>query len=61
MSMDEYREFCPEFEDGIYPAIDLINCVNGRKVTGGPAAVRVSEQIALCRDFLDKHATKHID
>ena len=61
MSMDEYREFCPEFEDGIYPAIDLINCVNGRKVTGGPAAVRVSEQIALCRDFLDKHAAKHID
>ena len=51
MSLGEYKDFCPEFEDGIYSAIDLVNCVNGRKVTGGPASARVAEQIALCRDF----------
>ncbi len=51
MSLGEYKDFCSEFEDGIYSAIDLVNCVNGRKVTGGPASARVAEQIALCRDF----------
>ena len=58
MSLGEYKDFCPEFEDGIYSAIDLVNCVNGRKVTGGPASARVAEQIALCRDFTGARKSK---
>ena len=53
LSLDEYKSFSPIFESGVYGAVDLMNCVNGRKVTGGPAAESVKKQIALCRDFLD--------
>ncbi len=53
LSLDEYKSFSPIFESGVYGAVDLMSCVNGRKVTGGPAAESVKKQIALCRDFLD--------
>ena len=53
LTIDEYKSFSPMFEDGVYEAVDLMNCVNGRNVTGGPAAPAVKKQIALCRDFLE--------
>ena len=51
--LNEYKSFSPVFEDGVYEAVDLMNCVNGRKVTGGPAAESVKKQITLCREFLN--------
>jgi argininosuccinate lyase len=53
LTIDEYKSFSPIFDNGVYEAVDLMNCVNGRKVTGGPAAESVKKQIALCRKFLD--------
>ncbi len=37
LSLDEYQAMHPLFEEGVYDAIDLMNCVNGRRVLGGPA------------------------
>ena len=53
LTLDEYKSFCPVFENGVYEAVDLMNCVNGRKVTGGPAAVSVRKQLDDCIKFLN--------
>ncbi len=37
LSMDEFKEFSPLFEEDIYTAISLETCVNLRKIPGGPA------------------------
>ncbi len=37
LSMEEYKEFSPIFEEDVYEAISLSTCVNLRTVTGGPA------------------------
>ena len=54
LTLDEYKSFCPVFENGVYEAVDLMNCVNGRKVTGGPAAVSVRKQLDDCISFLNE-------
>ncbi|MBQ7822216.1 MAG: argininosuccinate lyase [Clostridia bacterium] len=52
LSLDEYRQICPVFDTDVYEAIDLDTCVNGRKVTGGPAKESVLVQIAVLDDFI---------
>mgnify|MGYP000882017417 FL=1 len=44
LSIDNYKKFDEHFEDGIYDAISLENCVNGRKVKGGPAPQNVQKE-----------------
>jgi argininosuccinate lyase len=45
LSIPEYQKFDPEFEDDIYEAINLDNCVKARNVLGGPAPEQVKVQI----------------
>ncbi len=52
LTLDEFHEVCDLFDEGVYEAIDLSNCVNGRKVRGGPAKESVLFQIGLCEAFL---------
>lgn len=52
LTLDEYKRFSPIFDEGIYDAIALENCVDGRKVTGGPAKEPVEKQITALRSFL---------
>ena len=54
LTLDEYRQFSPIFDEGVYAAVDLMNCVNGRKVTGGPASEAVRKQLDNCLDFLNE-------
>ena len=35
--LDKLKEFSPAFEEDVYDAISLKTCVEGRKLTGGPA------------------------
>ena len=42
--IEKYREFSGLFDGGIFDAISLENCVNGRKVIGGPAPENVRAQ-----------------
>ena len=45
LPIEEYRALCPAFDEDVYAAIDLLNCVRGRNLPGGPAPERVREQI----------------
>ncbi len=55
LSLDEYKAVCDVFDEGIYDAINLENCVNGRKVRGGPAKESVERQIKIVDDFIKNH------
>lgn len=45
LPIDEYRAFSPVFDDDVYAAIDLLNCVSQRVILGGPAPETVAKQI----------------
>ena len=51
LTLEEYKMFSPVFEDDVYHALDLATCVEDRKSAGGPAPVRVKEQIESLRKF----------
>ena len=53
LTLNEYKAVCDLFDDGVYEAINLENCVNGRKVHGGPAKESVLYQIGLVDRFLE--------
>ena len=46
LPIEAYREISPAFDEGVYEAIDLMNCVKRRSLAGGPAPEAVAKQIA---------------
>ena len=52
LDINVYKKFSEAFENDIYDAIDLINCVNKRNVVGGSAAEQVVKQIKLAENKL---------
>ncbi len=44
LPLEEYQAVCPDFDGGVYQAISLERCVEGRKVLGGPAPENVRAQ-----------------
>ncbi|MDD2554633.1 MAG: argininosuccinate lyase [Desulfotomaculaceae bacterium] len=52
MSLEEYKVFSPLVEEDVYMAIDIKNCVESRKVPGGPAPEAVAGAIARARQRL---------
>jgi len=55
LSLEEYRAVCDNFDADVYEAIDLLTCVNGRSVRGGPAKESVLRQIAIVDAFIAAH------
>lgn len=55
LTIDEFKSFNDLFDEDVYKAIDLYNCVNQRKVTGGPSIASVEWQIEKMKLFLDKN------
>ncbi len=45
LPQEEYKKVCELFDEGVFEAIDLDNCVKGRAVKGGPAPQCVLEEI----------------
>lgn len=45
LPLEEYKKICELFDEGVFAAIDLDNCVKGRAVKGGPAPQCVLEEI----------------
>ena len=45
MSIGEFKSFSEMFENDIYEAVSLENCVNLRDVTGGTATNQVKQQL----------------
>ena len=56
LTLEEYQQASPLFEEGVYQAINLEQCVRGRKAFGGPAPEAVEEQIRRAEDALAKIA-----
>jgi argininosuccinate lyase len=53
LGMEELKAFSDKFEEDVYRAIALENCVNGRKLPGGPAAGSVKASIRKAREQLE--------
>ncbi len=54
LPIEQYKEVCGLFDEDVYTAINLENCVNGRLVEGGPSAASVDKQIAKAREIISK-------
>lgn len=52
LSIEEYRSFSPVFEEDIYQAISIDECVRARKVPGGPAPEAVRAALAKAKELL---------
>ena len=53
LPIEEYKKICDIFDEGVYDAISLENCVNGRKVIGGPASENVKLQAKRVKSLID--------
>jgi len=52
LTLEEFKSFSPIFDEDIYHAIDLLTCVEERKVIGGPSTESVKMQIAALENFI---------
>ena len=52
LDLSIYKQFHSVFNQDVYQAIDLINCVNKRNVIGGPAKEQVEKQIVNLEESL---------
>jgi len=53
LTIDEYKTFSPLFDDDVYTAVNLDNCVNTRLVYGGPSRRSVEHQIKLIDNYVE--------
>src|SRR5574344_1299963 len=51
LPLEEYKEICDLFDDGVYEAINLDKCVNDRTSLGGPAPQNVLAQVERVRSL----------
>lgn len=52
LKLEEFKEYSDKFEEDVYEATDLSNCVNKRNVVGGPAAEQVMKQIERVKNII---------
>ena len=52
LSLTEYREFSPLFDDDVFDAVDLDACVTRRISEGGTSVESVEQQIAYAKELL---------
>ena len=55
LTLRDFRAICDLFDEGVYEAMALKHCVNGRTVYGGPAKESVIKQISLIEEFIQEH------
>lgn len=53
LTIDEYQKVSPVFNEGIYDAIELKNCVNRRNVPGGPSKDYINCLIAINEKYIE--------
>ncbi len=51
LPLEEYKNICSMFDDGVYEAINLDKCVNDRTSLGGPAPKNVLGQVKRVREL----------
>ena len=52
LPLETYREYSDLFSDDLYPAIDLMNCVEKRISQGGTSTASVGKQIEYVKQFI---------
>ena len=52
MTLDEYRAYSEIFDEGLYDAISLKNCVSRRTSAGGTGDASVARQIAFVKEYI---------
>ena len=55
LSMDEYHEISPLFDDDVYEAVALKTCIKNRNVVGGPSPEMVEKHISLVEKELEAY------
>lgn len=58
LSVEEYASFDPIFDEEVYEAVDMLNCVSRRKSSGAPSEKEVKGEIASLKAFIDKFSVK---
>ncbi len=53
LPIEEYKKICPDFDEGVYTAINLEKCVNDRTVLGGPAPENVLKQAKRVKEIVE--------
>lgn len=53
LSIEEFKGFSELFEEDVYEAIDLMNCVVKRNVVGGPAPEQVRKEIERVKKLIE--------
>ena len=53
LTLDEFKKFSSLFDEDIYKAIDLLTCVQERKVIGGPSTESVKIQLEALNKFIN--------
>ena len=53
LTPEEYKAASDVFDDGVYKAVDLENCVAERNVRGGPSPESVKKQLEILKTFID--------
>ncbi|MCR4993615.1 MAG: argininosuccinate lyase [Lachnospiraceae bacterium] len=53
LSLDEFKQFSPAFEQDIYDAISLKTCVEKRNTIGAPGTQAIKRMIKHCEDILN--------
>ena len=56
LELDELKTYSELFDEDFYDAVDLLNCVARRNVTGGPAPQQTEKQLAALNEFVKEHA-----
>ncbi len=59
LTLEQFREFSPVFDEGIFDAIDLVNCTEGRISEGGPCAASVRRQAEQAKEQMAQWKEKH--
>jgi len=52
LTIEEFKKFSPVFEESVYKAISLEECVNKRNVIGGPSKTMMEEVIRKNEEYL---------
>ena len=55
LTLEEFKAVHPEFDEGVYDAIDLMNCVMRRNSHGGPSVAETTRQISDLTAFVKEH------
>ena len=53
LPIEEYKNVCEDFDEGVYEAINLEKCVNDRLVYGGPAPMNVLKEADAISEKLE--------